>query len=585
MVPDSCARDARELAENLVWYEMVRGRSRGEAPPDAGARLAAIAEEKARCGEEPDALALTRVNQAFEAWSRSAWDEVLVHVEAVPDDAPARLLGWRETLRASALLHTGALDQARRAAEAAITADGVSPDVVVVGFGVLAGVARARGDTAAEERALRGAIDSLGSELDALPGVADPAAFMEARLRVAPTAVEDLVGLLLDRGAAEEALALVRRFRRSTLLRLEVAGRARAADGPDRAAFHQAVEALQEERDRLASHRRQRWQVATASMPDALAEEEALAAEVGRRRAGALALLGASPADAPLRRPDPTEVLVLWIPVRTRWIGLLARHDGSVVAVDGPSRTATGRELEAGLLATLDGALDGMHRVTVVPWGPVAHLGLHAPRTSGGDLALVYSLDLPPRARPGAVGDGLLVVGDPTRELPGARAEARSLAGDVPGTRLLLGRQAQRDAVLDALGHAERFYYAGHGVLDPTDVWRTHLLLADGRIEVGDLLSLQDGPRLVALSGCETGRAGEVAEVASLGIAQALVLAGADLVVAASTPVPDAVLSLPVLRQVVEAEDADDAATRITAARSGSRSADDDAVIWQIWVP
>ena len=38
-------------------------------------------------------------------------------------------------------------------------------------------------------------------------------------------------------------------------------------------------------------------------------------------------------------------------------------------------------------------------------------------------------------------------------------------------------------------------------------------------------------------------------------------------------------------RQAVEAEDADDAATRITAARSGSRSADDDAVIWQIWVP
>lgn len=83
-------------------------------------------------------------------------------------------------------------------------------------------------------------------------------------------------------------------------------------------------------------------------------------------------------------------------------------------------------------------------------------------------------------------------------------------------------------------GAAAIFHLAGHARFSGTDGWESAIPLADGgALTVGDVLALASVPRLVVLSGCETGRSD------GLGLAHAFVAAGAEAAVGTTRVVPD----------------------------------------------
>lgn len=146
---------------------------------------------------------------------------------------------------------------------------------------------------------------------------------------------------------------------------------------------------------------------------------------------------------------------------------------------------------------------------------------------------------MPTQAR-GASPPQRLVIADPTRDLPHARAEGKAVQ-DRLGATLLVGTDATYAAVMQGLGSAEVVHFAGHGALDPVDPWDAHLRLAGGaRLSLKDiLLHGRFSASLVVLSGCETGRTQAVAGD-RIGLPAAMILAGAQRVLAADRVIDDA---------------------------------------------
>ncbi len=152
-----------------------------------------------------------------------------------------------------------------------------------------------------------------------------------------------------------------------------------------------------------------------------------------------------------------------------------------------------------------------------------------------------WSLDLP-AAPPRAPTLRALVIVDPLEDLADAREEGTLVAEALRARGLevtaLVGPAATPTAVLEALGRGvDVLHVAGHARWDPDGDGA--LILARGEeLSLAEVL-LAPVPRVVVLAGCSTASSREL-PVASLGIAQAFVVAGADAVLATARPIPDA---------------------------------------------
>ncbi|MFF5922699.1 CHAT domain-containing protein [Streptomyces flavochromogenes] len=177
---------------------------------------------------------------------------------------------------------------------------------------------------------------------------------------------------------------------------------------------------------------------------------------------------------------------------------------------------------------TAEPAADGpWPRIWWAPVGPLSLLPLHAAghHRDGGPVLLdrVVSSTTPTiralgHARAGRRDDRseprLLVVAMPhtpdAPDLPGAQAEADHLAALVPGATVLIGADATRDAVLDALPASGWAHFACHGYSDPDNPSDSHLALHDhdrAPFRVLDLSRLRLGNATFAfLSACDTAR-------------------------------------------------------------------------------
>lgn len=157
---------------------------------------------------------------------------------------------------------------------------------------------------------------------------------------------------------------------------------------------------------------------------------------------------------------------------------------------------------------------------------------------------------LPPRFR------SILAVGNPQLDrerypsldpLPQAESEARAIGAMYPSRSVLLGGDATRARVNDALRHCNVAHFAGHAVADFADPGRSRILLASsdtGRDEAftsSDVAALDlRETELVVLAGCQTAVTGKAyGYVRSL--AAAFIAAGARNVVAALWNVDDSV--------------------------------------------
>ncbi|WP_406248457.1 CHAT domain-containing protein [Streptomyces anulatus] len=166
-------------------------------------------------------------------------------------------------------------------------------------------------------------------------------------------------------------------------------------------------------------------------------------------------------------------------------------------------------------------------RIWWAPVGSLSLLPLHAAghHRDGGPVLLdrVVSSTTPTiralgHARAGRRDDRdeprMLVVAMPhtpdAPDLPGAQAEADHLAALLPGATVLVGADATRDAVLDALPASGWAHFACHGYSDPDNPSDSHLALHDhdrAPFRVLDLSRLRlRNAEFAFLSACDTAR-------------------------------------------------------------------------------
>lgn len=348
--------------------------------------------------------------------------------------------------------------------------------------------------------------------------------------------VRELVELLVAAGRPADALGALRRARARSL------GWARVSQALARL----SPEKLERWNTLIGAYRDQRQALDLAAEADwTLAESELSTARA--RRAGRQARMEALLTEAldllpsvSDRRPPASDrgtLRLSWVRLESGPVVLGQLGDDAwVVPWDGGDRLpdAVGRRVARA------------ERVRLHPYGDLGERDLHALQWRGAPLAaqvpVAYALDLTEeRAFPPL--ESALVVVDPEGALERGRAEANLVQAGLRRAGLqveLLGRaQVAAGRLREGLDGSDWFHFGGHGRWNPTDPWSGGLMLAHGaQLGVGDILTLTRAPAVVVLASCEAGRgAGRGGE--SMGIAHALISAGARFVVGPSRSVSD----------------------------------------------
>ena len=151
------------------------------------------------------------------------------------------------------------------------------------------------------------------------------------------------------------------------------------------------------------------------------------------------------------------------------------------------------------------------------PHGPLHALPLHAmcypdaqgaPRFLIEDYACGYApslsvLSLLQRKRQER-GAGAFVAGNPTGDLIDAEDEARTVA-DLFGTKACVGEEVTEERVRAEVVDKDLVHLACHGHFEPQDALQSHLALADGVLQVDEVLDMSIRASLVTLSACSSG--------------------------------------------------------------------------------
>jgi tetratricopeptide (TPR) repeat protein len=284
-------------------------------------------------------------------------------------------------------------------------------------------------------------------------------------------------------------------------------------------------------------------------------ELDAARSALQRELESAFALLGPQEATSRTKEapssPPAGEIQLAFASLGVSWITLAATLAETWAEPIPRSSGRPPREVLERASVSLRQALARATRVRVVSDGPGSGIDVHALELAGVPLlathTVTYGLDVgaPSSARPVAARVAVVVV-DPTRDAPAIRATADGTAVELGragfAVERIEGENATHEALRDALERPEvdLFYYAGHAVYEGLAGSLAGLhVAAEGRLTVSDILALERVPRQVVLLACEGGRT-ETGSATGLGVAQAFVLRGAEIAIAATRPVEDA---------------------------------------------
>lgn len=131
---------------------------------------------------------------------------------------------------------------------------------------------------------------------------------------------------------------------------------------------------------------------------------------------------------------------------------------------------------------------------------------------------------------------GVVLVAGP--DLENAEREVNALRALLPQAVTYTGATATAECVRDALEGTDVAHLASHGEFRDGNALFSCLRLADGPLMLCDLETLAEPPRLLVLSSCDLGRAGDGDAV--IGMAGVLLALGTATVIASVTPVRDA---------------------------------------------
>jgi DNA-directed RNA polymerase specialized sigma24 family protein len=129
---------------------------------------------------------------------------------------------------------------------------------------------------------------------------------------------------------------------------------------------------------------------------------------------------------------------------------------------------------------------------------------------------------------------------DPTGDLGGAERSLSAYRRLFPGSRIVRGADATREAVGRALSGAEWLHVDAHASYDPVFPEMSRLHLADGELSLMEWSRLPAPRRFANLSGCRTASWPATADSGQYGLGGLLTRLGAGWVVATRGPIPDA---------------------------------------------
>jgi CHAT domain-containing protein/tetratricopeptide (TPR) repeat protein len=254
-----------------------------------------------------------------------------------------------------------------------------------------------------------------------------------------------------------------------------------------------------------------------------------------------------------------------------------------LIAPDRDSRRACLDELEGLLGAELIDPIAAVARASIIPLeelhivacGPLAACPLHAIRDNRANRLIDqwtvrYRLasnttDVPAQPAP----DYALAIIDPVGDLPFARAEREALAGWIPEVREVPAGWSARRWLLSSLAGAQVVHLACHARSNPDDPMRSSFTIADDEtVAVTELAGLKaPNLNLVVAPACQSASANPHAPDELLGVAHALVHAGARSVIASLWDADDAATALVVARLYHELTGGRHPAIALTAAQ------------------
>ena len=349
--------------------------------------------------------------------------------------------------------------------------------------------------------------------------------------------------LLLKQGRVEDAFDLARRSRSRGLESLRQGHRLAHLSSEQQIVWDRGIERYLERRAEIEEQTARTWQLSQTALRDA---EEQLAEDRSRALADldeALQVFSWQPARLPPL--DPAETVLLYHALEDGWVGFAA-EDGAVEHHRFGLSSFEPTTLASQLLGPFRGPIESARRLRILAHGELQSVDFHALPWGDGVLhdaaPVVYGLDVTGRSS-GEV-TGALILADARGDLPAARQEANVVEASL-GTQLgsvtrLDGDRATLSEVLPRLPGTALLHVAGHSEAAGDFAWQSALLLSgEGRLDVGDVLTLDPAPEQVVLSSCES--ANNVgAKGIGLGLAQAFIIAGSERVVAATRPVGDA---------------------------------------------
>jgi hypothetical protein len=542
---------------NLAWAQLRLREADPAAAADPEPTLRRLRALEAPCEQPPTYRQATRLNLAFAALLAGRAEDAeraLAESAALPLDVEASR--WRLDLEGRLALRRGRNPQAR-AAYGRLLALGQAagePEVVWRAHDGLARIARQAGrprDAIAAWRAAEGVLDTAVARVPVDAGRQRFLGALEGSAR-------GLVEALAVGGPADvaEAAAVARRARRRALEAAALQARLARATTPADAGFQAELSTWRARRRVLEAEAADDWRLSAGELAAARRRRIQALDEQERALSGLLdGLAGPVPAAGPPPSlPDGTAEVVFF-PGERGWFAFLRRFDSAETraVLLGPPPDRLTPEWALGPVVP---HLGGVTRLRVLAHGPLRALDLHAARLAAegrpavSTWAFEYPLDL--STPTGTVGPAnrprrFAVVADARGDLAAAlheadRVEGRARTRGLTVAQALRGPVATAEAVRGLLADVDVLHFAGHGAFAGREGYEGALLLAgEDRLTVGDVLLLPRVPGRLVLSACEAARTahgpGQGAE--GLGIAQALVLAGAGQVVAANRAVRD----------------------------------------------
>jgi tetratricopeptide (TPR) repeat protein len=559
---DDCGR--ARLAANMGWIELVSERGdviRGERESGRAAQL--YTESCPDSAGRQNALinlALAKEHQGDVAQARVELDRALAL-----GAARGWVRAWADELAARLTLLAGRASEAREL-YLTLVQRAQAAAIVSAEFRAALGLAKAElalGHADAAALSLEAAELALERDVRAIPLSEGRDVFAGDRDESARL----LIATYLRLGRRADALAAARRARARALRVLAVRDQLSKLTDHQRAELDTRLATYRDTRRASLVAEQRAWSLPTSE----LAAFRASQAEVQARADAALDLALAEvlpPHPFAARPPEDAEAILIAHPLPEGWAVFLqdraATHVVTLPALPlAPTSETAAQAWSTALLEPFFDALRHARQLRVLPYGLLKDVDVHALPWRGGLVAetwaVVYGTDLGVDVSPTAVSSAhsarALILADPGGDLPHARDEAqlirRALAHG-PSTVVLESSVASHARALSLLPSNDLFYYAGHAERDASGQ-KSSLRLAGGELLTpSDVLALPRVPLWVVLSGCETMRERDDVAVASLGLAQAFVSRGAQVVVATTRPVPDA-LGVALARELTHA--------------------------------